>query len=391
MMHKQTRCATLMLTVCSLFLPFCCAQSVRVDRVERVDPNKPPISPQQIDSVLKDGSAALIKDPGKQKCGLSIWLDTKNSSIIDKRYQNIKGKNEVEALCKSNGTLNIVRSIASCSDQGELNSTIEGCYYGSCAVVLWNDNASLNQSLFLHEYGHIKNLKHMCGDTYLMSPVLASGEVFVTDDQCDAIKGAPKPMAACDDLGPSSIVEFVSRRYIHGIPLNKAAQFESKQLDEIRVMLSDHKSEEFWPNIVTVLGVAGDEGDDQMLIRFLKQAPDATEGAYRARLGVPIALARLSNKTISDKGLNYLKKGVKPEFWQKKRIRLSANDTEEDSAQQLAKTTILSLGIVRSKKLDVQQVLKHLKAKHSKFLDDESVQQLIDGSIQYNLSLSPVK
>ncbi len=162
----------------------------------------------------------------------------------------------------------------------------------------------MNETLFLHEYGHVKKLEHVCGPTYLMNPALASGEVFVTAEQCDAIKGDPKPMASCDNFTPD-LVEFVSRRYIDGIPLDKAKLFESQPLDEIRRMLKDQKSKEFWPNIVTVLGVAGGKGDDQLLIHFLKQAPDSDQGTYRARLGVPIALARLADKTISAEGQGY--------------------------------------------------------------------------------------
>ncbi len=71
-----------------------------------------------------------------------MWFDVSlletKSTTFDIKYEEIKGKDDVKALCQSNGTLNIVKSILSCNGQGELNATIEGCCYESCAVVVWD-------------------------------------------------------------------------------------------------------------------------------------------------------------------------------------------------------------------------------------------------------------
>jgi hypothetical protein len=387
MMRKQARYVFRIFVMAMLLFSLRAlnAQAIRVDKYEGSK-----TTPAQIDSVLRDGSAALTTKGGKDRCAVGFWLDEEKSTTFDDKYKTIGGTKSVEALCKSNGTLNIVQAIKSCDDQGELNPSIEGCYYSSCAVVVWENDKSLTESLFLHEFGHVKGLEHVCGPRFLMNPVLASSQFDLTPVQCTQMMSAAQPVfvETCEKIGASpDIVDFVSRHYIHGIPLDEAKKYKPQQLGKIRKMLKDRKSEEFWPNIVAVLGVAGGQDDFLELIGFLHQAPDDNGAAYRARLGVPIGLARLSEKAVSLQAAPYLTEGLEPEFWLKKKIKLSATDDEENSAEQLAKMTILSLGRVRSKQVDVPQVLNDLKRKHSRFLDDQEVQDLIDRSIKYNQSI----
>jgi hypothetical protein len=387
MMHKQTRYICPIFAVAALLFPSrgLSAQAIRVDKYDGSN-----ITPTQINSVLKDGSAALTTNGGTNRCATDFWLDGQKSTTFDKKYETIHGTKAVEALCNSNGTLNIVKAIKSCDDQGELNTSIEGCYYSGCAVVLWHADKSLTESLFLHEFGHVKGLEHVCGPRFLMNPVLASSQFDLTPVQCTQMMSAPQPgyVETCENNEASSnIIDFVSRHYIHGIPLGEAKKYKPQQLAKIRKMLNDRKAEEFWPNIVAVLGVAGSRKDSLELIKFLNEAPGADGAAYRARLAVPIGLARLSERAAIPEAAPYLTEGLEPEFWLKKKIKLSATDDEENSAEQLAKMTILSLGRVRSKQVDVPQVLNGLKRKHSRFLDYQEVQELIDRSIKYNQSI----
>jgi len=361
------------------------AQAIRVDKYEASK-----IAATEINSVLKDGSARLTINNGKNRCATDFWLDGDKSATFDNKYETINGTKAVEALCKSNGTLNIVKTIQSCDDEGTLNPSIKGCFFSTCAVVVWEGDKSLAESLFLHEYGHVKGLQHACAPRNLMNPALASSQFDLTPAQCQQMTTAVQPVyvESCDNYAASTnLVEFVSRHYIHGIPLDKLGTYKPKDLKKIRKMLKDSTKEEFWPNIVAVLGAAGGQDDFLELIDFLNQAPAENEAAYRARLGVPIELARLSERTVSPQAQPYLTEGLEPEFWLKRKIKLSPSDEGQHSAEELAKTTILSLGRVRSKQLHVQQVLKDLKSKHSKFLDNQSVQELIERSLQYNLSL----
>jgi hypothetical protein len=343
----------------------------------------------QIAATLQEGSARIVLED-RRNCGLRLSLTNNKTSSLPEALRVIRGSDDFDKVCALGSTLNLVDDIQKCTDQATPNNTISGCYNNACAVLVWDSDKKENESLFLHEYGHAKGLVHVCADQFLMNQVLSDDQFTVPEGQCRQIKGTQAPETPSNCFGGSfrSLKDLVSRNHTHGLDINEIRKFSSEDLGELRNMLANPHAQRFWPNVILVLGVLGNQKDAKLLIDLLKRTPLADEQSYRARLGVPIALAYQLEKTDSSQAAKYLRKGVNPEFWQKKRIRLAASETEEDSAQQLAKTTILSLGNVRSKKLDVQQILKQLKAKHSTFLDNESVRHLIDGSIQYNLSLS---
>ena len=188
-------------------------------------------------------------------------------------------------------------------------------------------SASLEGILWTHEFGHNQGLPHRIGNNFVMNPFITATAREVNAAECAAYRDRDTAEALMmsaaarareeevsltgvtvaavqPDLG---IEEFVRRFYVHGVPYNEARRFGPSAIPRLQAMLDDANQKPYWPNIVGVLGIIGDESVAQVLIDLIERNRDkALDGeTYRAALSAPIALGYLANRT-SERALNYL-------------------------------------------------------------------------------------
>jgi hypothetical protein len=137
----------------------------------------------------------------------------------------------------------------------------------------------------------------------------------------------------------------VRRRYYEGLPLDQARKYRSQEdISTLLKMLRSNDYAEYWPNILAVLGVVGNDSTIDSLSAFLKLSSTSRPHAtYRAKLQVQVSLGYLLHEKGSSRALELLKRGTDPERWKELEISLPET-TINKSALALAESSILGLG-----------------------------------------------
>jgi hypothetical protein len=133
------------------------------------------------------------------------------------------------------------------------------------------------------------------------------------------------PLTPAVHVAAATIEEFITQHYAHGVPFDEAKAFGESVLPRLRTMLSDQKYMDFWSNVVIVMGINGKKETFKHLRSHLERKGEGVLelGDYNSRIHALAAMGYLANKLASNSGdaVKYLKNGVDPNTWKKKKIK----------------------------------------------------------------------
>jgi hypothetical protein len=144
------------------------------------------------------------------------------------------------------------------------------------------------------------------------------------------------------------IEEFVHRSYEHGLPYEEASRYQSAVLPVLLQMLQDPAEAPYWRNIVTVLGIVGDDSVVAPLTAFARAGEGLLSAdEYHARSAVLIALGYVANKESGQAALDYLLASVDPAVWETRGFRWQSpfHTTQAARDQRLSETALLGLAL----------------------------------------------
>lgn len=161
---------------------------------------------------------------------------------------------------------------------------------------------------------------------------------------------APETVGAQEPSQPESdITEFVRQTFIEGVPYEEADRFDAQAVEPLAQMLQDPSQEEYWSNVVTVLGIIGNEEAVGHLLDFLNEPSEQTlsPNHFRAKTSALVSLGYAVNKSGIEEGLTYLMDSMQPSVWDERAIGWSSpfHSTSEERNAQLSKMAILALGL----------------------------------------------
>jgi len=307
---------------------------------------------------------------------------------------SIDSEAQFSALVALPGWVKVVNQINWC---GGLIPNVIGCAPvpgSSLAVVRFN--ADLEGHLWAHEFGHNKGLSHRNDDPdAVMNGVIGETHRRVTAAECEAYKvlpaaalvaaaqpPQPSPMPHQAEAGPASqsaqasavtpgvqapamnIRDFVRQIFIHGVPYEEASRYDASVVPTLLDMLSNPAEQEYWPNIVVVLGMIGDQRAVDPLISFIEAhaPPDGlSRQHYAAKTSALMALGYLVNKSGDRRALDYLKASATPDTWTAKDISGIApfQRSVSERNRDFSKFAILGLALTGNPK--AAQVLRQLQ------------------------------
>lgn len=296
-------------------------------------------------AILEKGSVAVRLDTGRS-CGLSLTADG-TVTVFSVGNGSISTRKDYRDVCNTGGYVHVVNDIAVCGSATLApNLTIIGCSDtpGTCEEVVRLDTTVLEESLWMHEYGHTKGLLHRTGANLLMNPILGGADQFVVSaDECSTMTVSSAMERTSGPPTPAGdIRQFVRRLYYHGLPLQEARAFSPSAVAILLKMLDDPADAEYWPNVVAAIGMLGDDGVVDPLLAFLRRRSEsAPHATFRAKLQVPLTFGYIVHERKSERALALLEQGVNPATWSG--VELPGSHTEA-SAELLVQRSLLGLG-----------------------------------------------
>jgi len=149
----------------------------------------------------------------------------------------------------------------------------------------------------------------------------------------------------------TAIQEFVHRVYIEGVPYEEVTRLSPEVAVPLLVgMLDNPQEEEYWANIVVILGMLGDDRAVAPIFDFIKRGesrPQLSRSQCVAKTSAVMSLGYIVNRTANPEALAYLKEGVYPETWEARNLLWASSFFRSQAEQnnQLAIMAVLGLGV----------------------------------------------
>lgn len=117
------------------------------------------------------------------------------------------------------------------------------------------------------------------------------------------------------------VEDFVRADFFHGLPISAARNYDRTNAPKLIQMLNDPMEKGCWPNIVTTLGVIGDESVISPLVDFLEHRFEGEVDlkTFNALLNVSAALGHAAYRGNTN-ALNYLKNNHTVSAWKSKAL-----------------------------------------------------------------------
>jgi hypothetical protein len=156
--------------------------------------------------------------------------------------------------------------------------------------------------------------------------------------------------------GRLPVEKFVTQIYIHGLPLDKAAQFGEKAIEPLLQILSDPSMVRYHENAALTLGIIGSEKALAPLMAYVGQGPsggevamateDAARAAYKGRVGAVMGLGYLANLAGSEEAVEFLIRHSSPPAWSEGMLETlpPRRSAARDPRESLSKYAIIALG-----------------------------------------------
>jgi len=276
----------------------------------------------------------------------------------------------------------IFNSIQSCVNQHS-GTDIAGCSDKPSArkdmAINVQAYAHLNHLLWIHEYGHNKNLSDIVfDDSKIMNLKLTATNTGLRGGECALFTVVPGQNHHCivpaeqeeekvnvDDEPPGNLPaaeraqeprkvdvrEFVHSIFVHGFPYDQAVRYGREDAYILRSMLSDPKEKPYLPNIVTTLCLTGDPEAAQPLLEFFQKGEGKlSTQEFNAKRDVLIHLGVLINMTKNERSLDFLLNQVSDAgTWDQRVAWLAPFNAQRDKQafqdRYLASAAIKGLGI----------------------------------------------
>lgn len=187
---------------------------------------------------------------------------------------------------------------------------------------------------------------------------------------------------------PQPIREFVHQTYIHGVPYDAATRYPSAVQNELIAMLDAPAERSAWANAATTLGMIGDDGALDPLVRFVQRGdsriePNEYDAKINAILGIGIMLHR---RRAEGSALAFLRNGLNPSFWAKSvRWRSPFAESDRDRDDELVLTTVQALGISgHPEAAKALSSMKEAKFAQLRTVSRASAEATVDEALQAN-------
>lgn len=348
------------------------------------------------DKILADASDVLQKNHCAlelRRSGCVTTFTTGNGAI------NSKG--DYQKLQKGKGCIAVLDEIGWCGfprADGFL-----GCSQPGGPVVVVRDAQVAEGILWLHEFGHAQGLRHRNANDAVMNGTIRPSHTAIVAYECDAFKkdathtpSSPRANSTAatdgdttskksDDAEPktaTSIMEFVRRQYIHGLPWDRAREFsEDEVVNALPSLLSNPGESQFWPNVVAALGAAGGRRAMKPLMKFFREGEGKlSKAAYRAKKAVPMYIGLIANADgeARDEAISFISIGAtQPTAWIKQNeIRWNSPYADDRSTERRDFDLRLSCiwGLAYSGLPEAKETLAHLRK-------TENVSQVVDEAL----------
>jgi hypothetical protein len=220
----------------------------------------------------------------------------------------------------------VLNSIRWC---GSLKPNFIGCTRRGASSVVVRYIPTQEGILWAHEFGHTQGLPDRNTANFVMNGINFPGNLNIDAAECDAYRYIPLrndlfPAVAGSQtpLERTAIEVFVTQAYIHGVPFDRASRYDFSVFPTLLELLNDPHYEAYWSNIVTTLGMIGDERAVDLLIAFIQRGDQdvLSPEKYTAKTSAIMSLGYIINKTGNQKALEYLRTGINPETWSNRRI-----------------------------------------------------------------------
>jgi hypothetical protein len=235
-------------------------------------------------------------------------------------------------------------------------------------VVRYNPPASQDPQqldeaiLWLHEYGHTKNLKHRNDSNAVMNLNIEPAHLNISSNECSVYLGLTNATSSQpSQVAPATVEEFVRRVYIHGVPFEQAKRYTAAaNVRTLAAMLGDHSQEQYWPNVVATLGAIGTPEASKQLVSFVSQGEGKlSPAAFRAKTSALVAMGYVLGQSGRQSVLNYLVKQADPISWSNVRWSTPSSSDTTDRDLTLARGAVAALGLSGDPKAQV--VLRNLE------------------------------
>jgi Matrixin len=367
----------------------CYAQGLQVSRNDQSS-----LSDAEAMRCLTDASNVLQKKDGPNDVSCRVSLTLAGTVLIDPAPSpaDVYTEGDFDQVCLRPGYVHVVNTINYCG--GSTQPGIIGCSKapGKCMIVVRLDSIDAPDEegiLWAHEFGHTKGLAHRQDERAIMNPYIGATEREVNKAECALFLS---PAAAVQNIAPAnprpSVVDFVHRTYIEGVPYEIASSYSHQDAEALLAMIGDPKERPHLTNIVTTLGMIGDPVAVTPLRNFIEQGSGTIDSTtLRAKTSAVIALGYIVNRTKDEQALTYLAKGVRTKNWTERHIKWMplglANEEQRNLA--LAKASILGLGLSGSP--EAEQVLNSGQIGVAEFEEPElgaTIKSAIDHALKLN-------
>jgi hypothetical protein len=299
-----------------------------VDSIEfACEDDTPLLTAAAIDAALASATTMLRTDRGAGDVAADVRLLRDGRVLItpSNGLFQISSQDELDAACSLSGFAVVTQTIGFCSGTG---NSIIGCARTGCMIVVPHVAAE-RPVLWAHEFGHTRALPHRSGTALLMNSTLASTTGDISSAERDAFQSPLQAVlntftaAEASPAGaPVPLQEFVSRTFVHGIPLDEAAAYGEAAVPELVAVLRDPRREAHWSNAAVMLAMIGEPAGVDAVLAFIREpgAGEVTAARAWARGNAVLALGYAANRGNRE-ALQYLADGLDPSAWARRGLR----------------------------------------------------------------------
>ncbi len=312
-----------------------------VDSIEfACEDDSPLMTAGQIDSALANATSLLRTDSGSGDVAADVRLVRDGRVLItpSNGLFQISSREELDAACSLMGFAVVTETINFCSGTG---SSIIGCARTGCMIVVPH-NVAGRPVLWAHEFGHTRGLPHRNGSTLLMNPTLGASTSNINAAERDALQNPWQAVLntfsaaeAAPSGDPVPLQEFVSRTFVHGIPLEEATAYGPAAVPELIAVLRDPRRESQWSNAAVMLAMIGDPAGVDAVLAFIREpgAGELTTERAWARGSAVLSLGYAANRG-NRQALQYLAEGLDPAAWSRRGLRGVAGPRQVEAGEE---------------------------------------------------------
>ncbi|MEM7588178.1 MAG: hypothetical protein AAF560_32620 [Acidobacteriota bacterium] len=182
----------------------------------------------------------------------------------------------------------------------------------------------------------------------------------------------------------ADVYQVVRGTYYHGLPYELGHSLGPKAVPTLLELLAKPEEREHWANIITVLGMIGDDRATESLVEFLERRFEGKvdPATYRALLEVPTSLGLLA-RDPSSRAFAYLREGTSLEAWKDRRLSWASASLEREKRDLLmVRRSITGLGFSGT-----EAAREHLRGLQSS-LEDTSLARVVQHDVSEAIEMS---